>query len=311
MQMKDQDKTKEQLIVEPEEMHRRIVKLEKSEIKHKQTEKKFREAEGKFLSIIDNVHDVIFQLSPLGIIKYVSPKVKELYGYEPEELIGKHLKTTTPISEVPRALDALKIVKSGKTIKNFEIKQLNSKGKIIYTEINATPVKNEGKIVAMQGIMRDITERKEAEEELKNYKKNLEKIIETRTDELKMTNERLWRDIIARKKAKNVETALYKISEATNLTRNIDDLFLSIHKIVAELMPAENFYIALYNSHNDIVSFPYFVDEIEESLPPRKHGKGLTEYVLRTGKPILAPFEKFKELEKKGEVELIGDPWVF
>ena len=103
-------------------------------------------------------------------------------------------------------------------------------------EINATPVKKEGKIIALQGLMRDITERKKAEEELKKYKKNLEEMIKTRTDELKMTNERLWQDIIKRKKAKKVETALYKISEATNLTRNIDDLFLSIHKIVAELM---------------------------------------------------------------------------
>ncbi len=118
-------------------------------------------------------------------------------------------------------------------------------------------------------------------------------------------------DITERKKIEKIQLSLYKISEATNLTRNIDDLFLSIHKIVAELMPAENFYIALYNSENDTVSFPYFVDEIEESLPPRKSGKGLTEYVIRTGKPILAPFELFKELAKKGEVELIGDPWVY
>jgi PAS domain S-box-containing protein len=117
MKMRDQDKTKKQLIGELEEMHQRIVELEESEIKHKVTKKKFREAEGKLLSIMDNVHDVIFQLSPLGTIKYVNPKVKELYGYEPEGLIGKHLKTTTPISEVPRALDALKIVMSGKTVK--------------------------------------------------------------------------------------------------------------------------------------------------------------------------------------------------
>ncbi len=118
-------------------------------------------------------------------------------------------------------------------------------------------------------------------------------------------------DITERNQAKKVEAALYKISEATNLTRNIDDLFSSIHKIVAGLMPAENFYIALYDSESDMVSFPYFVDEIEKSLPPRKSSKGLTEYVIRTGKPMLAPFEKFKELEKKGEVELIGEPWVY
>jgi PAS domain S-box-containing protein len=75
-------------------------------------------------------------------------------------------------------------------------------------------------------------------------------------------------------------------------------------------MYAKNFFIALYNSADETISFPYFVDELEESLPPRKKGKGLTEYVIRTGKPLLAPWKVFKELAKKGEVELIGDPWV-
>lgn len=308
--MKDQDKTKDQLIVELGEMRRKIVELEKSEIKHKLTEKKLRETEGKYLSIMDNIHDVIFQLSPLGIIKYVTPKVKELYGYKPEKLIGKHLKTTTPISEVPRALDALKILNSGKTIKNFEIKQLDSKGKIIYMEINATPVKNNGKIVALQGLMRNITERRKAEEELEKYKKNLEEMIEIRTNELKMVNERLWQEIIRRKKEKKVETALYKISEATNFTRNIDELFLSIHKIVAELMPAENFYIALYDDDLETLCFPYFIDEDEENPGPQKLGKGLTEYILRTGKPLLASPEVFEELEKRGEVVSVGPPSV-
>jgi PAS domain S-box-containing protein len=75
-------------------------------------------------------------------------------------------------------------------------------------------------------------------------------------------------------------------------------------------MYAKNFFIALYNSADETISFPYFVDELEESLPPRKKGKGLTEYIIRTGEPLHAPWKVFKELGKKGEVELIGDPWV-
>jgi len=141
------------------------------QLKHEITERKrveagLRESEGKFKTIMESVHDVIFQVSPLGIIQYVSPNVKELYGYKPEDLIGKHLKKTTPIREVPKALEALKSALPGKVIKSFEINQIDSKGKIVATEINITPVKKEGKIIAVQGIMRDITERKQAEKAL-------------------------------------------------------------------------------------------------------------------------------------------------
>lgn len=111
-----------------------------SETERKQVEEALRESEEKLKIMMESVNDVIFQISPLGIIKYVSPRVKELYGYKPKELVGKHLKKTTPISEVPKALKALKSVLSGKTINNFEINQLDNKGKIVPMEINVTPV---------------------------------------------------------------------------------------------------------------------------------------------------------------------------
>lgn len=132
----------------------------------KKAEEALQESEEKLKTIIESINDVIFQLSPSGIIKYVSPKVKEIYGYDPKELIGKHLKKITPMSDVPKALRALKSVLSGKTIKNFEINQLDSKGMIIPMEINIFPVKKEGKIIAVQGVMRVVTEREQAEGEV-------------------------------------------------------------------------------------------------------------------------------------------------
>ena len=61
-------------------------------------------------------------------------------------------------------------------------------------------------------------------------------------------------------------------------------------------MEAANFYIALQGPAGDVLSFPYFVDEADEPFPPKPLGKGLTEYVLRTGRPLLASPDVFEEL---------------
>ena len=136
-------------------------------IERMQTRKTLMESEARLRTILDNTYDVIFQLSPLGIIQYVSPKVKEVYGYEPEDLIGKHLKKTTPVSELPKVLKALRSVLSGKVISNLEVDQMDFNGNIVSMEINAAPVIKDGKTIAVQGAMRDITERKHAEENIK------------------------------------------------------------------------------------------------------------------------------------------------
>ncbi len=105
-----------------------------------------------------------------------------------------------------------------------------------------------------------------------------------------------------------INECIFRISEAAISSKNLDDLFFSIHRNIAELMPAHNFYIALYDPTKDMLSFPYFVDECDPTPAPKKLGKGLTEYVLRTGEPLLASPEVFAELEKSGDVESIGAP---
>ncbi|MEW5902012.1 MAG: PAS domain S-box protein, partial [Acidobacteriota bacterium] len=111
-----------------------------------------------------------------------------------------------------------------------------------------------------------------------------------------------------RKRMEKVNESIFKIAEATNSSKNLEELFHSIHQVIARLMPANNFYIALYDAQADVLSFPYFVDEIDPTPSPKKPGRGLTEYVLRTGKPLLASPAVFEELVKTGEVELIGAP---
>lgn len=108
--------------------------------------------------------------------------------------------------------------------------------------------------------------------------------------------------------AEHLQRALYRIAQAADGSPHLDYLYRSIHVIIKEIMPAENFYIALYDDKADLLAFPYFVDEADEPSPPTKPGKGLTEYVLRTGKSLLCDESVHDELVRSGEAELVGVP---
>ncbi len=116
----------------------------------------------------------------------------------------------------------------------------------------------------------------------------------------------LYRDITEAKRAEQVQQAIYRISQAVATTSSLEELYHSIHRILAELMPVENFYIALYDPFEDLLSFPYYVDLYDQPPPPAKPSRGLTEYVLRTKKPLWAPEEVFQMLIQQGEVEAVG-----
>ena len=109
-----------------------------------------------------------------------------------------------------------------------------------------------------------------------------------------------------RKRSEQVQSAIYRISEAAQSTQNLDELFYSIHAIIAKLMPAKNFYITLYDESDDLFTIPYLADEYDDDWPPYKPGKGLGAYVMRTGKPLLVTPEKFAEMEQSGEAEIIS-----
>src|SRR2546425_7171977 len=113
-------------------------------------------------------------------------------------------------------------------------------------------------------------------------------------------------DVSNKRKAEAIQSAVYKISEAANAARDLRKLYRTTHQVIGGLMPATNFYLALYDDRGQTLSFPYFVDEEESPPPPQKLGRGLTEYVLRSGRPLLVSQTVFEELVRAGEVESVG-----
>src|SRR3990172_597188 len=104
-------------------------------------------------------------------------------------------------------------------------------------------------------------------------------------------------DVTERRRPEQIQRALYGISDAAHRSGTLDELYRAIHEIVSGLMSARNLYIALYDADSDTISFPYFVDEYDPTPAPKRPGRGLTEYVLRTGQPLLVTPEGSEELQ--------------
>ena len=118
-----------------------------------------------------------------------------------------------------------------------------------------------------------------------------------------------------RKQAEKVQLVLYNIAKAVNTTKDIDELYHTIHQLLSTIIDANNLYIALYNEDKNIISFPYYCDEKDPKPEPvpKKLSKGLTEYVIRTGKSLLATKEYYLKLAKEGKIEISGslsEVWV-
>jgi PAS domain S-box-containing protein len=110
-------------------------------------------------------------------------------------------------------------------------------------------------------------------------------------------------DVTERIRGEKIQQALYKVYRASNMAGNLQELFVMIHRILSEIVPAKNFSIALHDAVQDTISYPYFVDEYEVTPLPQRSGKGVAAYVLRTGEPLIATQLTVAELAAEGELE--------
>ena len=135
-----------------------------------------REGEGRFRALTESTSDWIWEVDANRVYTYASPKVKDLLGYKPEEVIGKTPFDLMPPDEAER-LGAIfrDIVASKRSFERVENINLHKDGRPVVLETSGVPFfdKN-GNLSGYRGIDRDITERKMAEKALKEREVELE-----------------------------------------------------------------------------------------------------------------------------------------
>ena len=86
--MKDESKTKKQLINELVELRQRIIELEKQSTKHKHVEESLQESEEKYRELVENLNDTVYSVDETGVFTYISPNIEPIMGYKQSEVIG-------------------------------------------------------------------------------------------------------------------------------------------------------------------------------------------------------------------------------
>ncbi|MCP4690225.1 MAG: GAF domain-containing protein, partial [Desulfobacterales bacterium] len=111
-----------------------------------------------------------------------------------------------------------------------------------------------------------------------------------------------------RGRAERINKALFRISNAVNTTRTLEELYKEIHRALADNMDTTNFFIALYNKESDMLSFPYFIDETLDipvcvvKKTPVRDSNSLTSKVVKSGKPLFIRKNERRNLsEEDGE----------
>jgi GAF domain-containing protein/DNA-binding response OmpR family regulator len=111
-----------------------------------------------------------------------------------------------------------------------------------------------------------------------------------------------------------VQAALYRIAETASAAQDMQEFYAEIHRIVGELMYANNFYVVLYDEERRMMNWPFGVDTAGDTFAgpnvwePMGTGeaRGLTAYLLRKGAPMLLPQADIDDLIERGEITPIG-----
>ena len=238
----------------------------------KQTAQRLSSNEEKFRTLTETVASAIFIFTEDEFF-YVNPAMERLSGYSKEELL--HMRLVDIVHpDFKKAIQGSAHIRlnGSKSLIRHEVKIVAKNGEERWVDIAIGMTIYDGKPARLATAM-DITERKFSG---------------------------------------TIKDVIYRIAQAQDDHQTMDDLLTEIHKLTQEVIPARNFFIALHDKENDLLSFPYFIDEVAKPDPPRKAGKGLTEYVLRTGKSLLCTQAVGEELKKRGEIkaELQSKIWL-
>jgi len=146
-----------------------------------EAEKALRESEERFRSLVEMTSDWIWMVDREGFYTYASPKVKDLLGYEPQEVIGRSPFDFMPPEEQERVSRVfLETIKSRKPFTRLENVNLHKDGRRVVLESSGVPiVDGHGNLLGYRGIDRDITDRKQAEETLRESEERYRALVET------------------------------------------------------------------------------------------------------------------------------------
>ncbi len=226
--------------------------------------------EAQFRALVENSAEMLALMSAEGTILYANPAISRLLGYTSQELAG------APAFELihPTEVDAMREMfrDLAKKPGSRSVWEFRAQGR-------------DGAWHSMEGSARNLL-----------HTPGVDAVVVNATE------------ITDRKRADTERLVISEIIDALNVSSRLNELFVQIHSALKKVLYAENCFVALYDKKTETFRFPFFADRFDSVPPPQKLGRSCTEYVFRSGWPMLITQKVFDEMVRRGDVELVGTP---
>jgi diguanylate cyclase (GGDEF)-like protein/PAS domain S-box-containing protein len=172
--MKDDNKTKKQLVQELAELRLQNAALKKSE------------SPEKYRSLVENLRDVIYELDGQGVVLYISPAIKDLLGYESSEIVGKNFIELAYKDDLSRRAEWFSELRKGVESPS-EFRIINNSGEYKWAQTRVRPIMEDGQFKGARGILIDVTEQRNMEKKLRESEESLRSYLEYAPDGVYMS----------------------------------------------------------------------------------------------------------------------------
>jgi len=194
-------------------------------------EEKIQETQERYGALFNRSLVCVYVYDFEGSFLDANQAALDLLGYTKEDLPSLDFPSILTEEQLPYAVENVgEIIRTGRQDRYASWKLKRKDGTFVWVETEASLIYRRGKPYAIQGIVRDITERKQAGEELKKHHERLKELVEERTDELKRANQKLECEITERIQ---IEERLRKLNE--ELDRRVTERTADLEKANEEL----------------------------------------------------------------------------
>lgn len=210
-------------------------------------EEALREVEERYRALVDNARDVVFTLTPDGVFTSLNAVFEEAIGWPPEEWIGKSFVSLIHADDLPAALDLWRRTLQGEAPPLFEVRLAPRQGEAVDAEILIAPRMQDGQVVSVLGIARNVTERNRAAEERRRAEiaEAGQKVLEKEIAERKHLEEQLRYRLA-------IEEALARASRL--FVSDVHPDFTEVLKILGQAVGVDRAYIFLASPEGKTIS---------------------------------------------------------
>ena len=229
----------------------------------KQVENALRQSEERNRELIENANDTIYTQDLSGKFTSLNRAGQRVTGYTLAEALQLNIADVV----VPEYVDLVRqrFLRNleGVAQPNIELEIVAKDGHRVTLDISSRVIRKDNVAVGVQGIGRDISERRRAEKE---------------------------------------REAVSEVIQSVSLTSNVKSLFKNVHQSINKVVDARNCFVALYDDATGFFEMEFFVDQYDQSPPPQALVKSRTDYIFRTGQPMVMTQEIFQRLVREGEL---------